>query len=343
MISDIAGNLVQQILNGNALLVQSYGNDTINPTVIGFNLLDLNNGEMRIEFDEPILPEDVQFSGITLISDTASINLSDGIVTSFNELSTVLSIEFSTEDLTQIKLDQNLRNGILDITLSVAESAFSDPANNTVIAINQSLLGSNFRSDFTKPTLLDYELDLDEGLLILTFNDVMNLNSFNPMFITLQNQPGENVPSFALTGGIPQTDDNFIIEVMLTLNDINDIKQDSLLAVSESTTYLSIRGQAISDISGNTVDEIVPNFARIALNFTQDQTPPVLSEFIIDLNAGYIMFLFTETVNITSFSAGEVVLQNTSVGNSSTGELRLSDGGRSDPSVADNSFCSLPY
>jgi len=65
--------------------------------------------------------------------------------------------------------------------------------------------------------------------------------------------------------------------------DINSIKQDANLAVSEATTFLSITSSAVTDASGNPITDVIVSSALVSV-FTQDSTPPTLLYFTLDLN-----------------------------------------------------------
>ena len=117
MVNDIAGNAVVERQNGiSSLQASNYTEDTIQPQVSQFTQLDMNTGSLRITFSEPILPENVVFSGITLqstVNGGNAVTLTGGTATSFNAQSTTLSIQLSRDDLRDIKILGDLGRSVL--------------------------------------------------------------------------------------------------------------------------------------------------------------------------------------------------------------------------------------
>ena len=349
MIMDIAGlDVVERESAINPLPVNNYTRDSIPPEVTSFTELDMNTGVLRISFSEPVLPQDVSFTGITLQSTMlgggSSVTLTGGTVTSDNAQSTTLAITFSTTDIRDIKVFNDLGRDIFTSYLSVIESGFSDAAGNPVLPINSStaVQANSYRTDFTRPTLTGYEFDLNMGLLVLTFDDAVEPFGFDPTQITLHSATDATLSStisYQLTGYamLPTTTDNYVLNVTLLSQDLNNIKATVGLLSSPDTTYLSTQGQAIRDLFGNFLQSIEEGQTLLTSNFTGDSTPPNLNMFSLDLNIGALVLMFDESVNITNFSPAGLTLQNArNASENDTITLTLSANGFALPNTSAN-------
>ena len=321
MVNDVAGNAVVERQNGiNSLQASNYTEDTIQPQVSQFAQLDMNTGHLRITFSEPILPENVVFSGITLQSTANggnSVTLTGGTATSLNAQSTTLSIQLSRDDLRDVKILGDLGRSIFSSYLSISTSAFTDPAGNPVVSINSTsaIRANSYISDVTRPSIIMYEFDLDEGLMVLTFDDAIDLATFNPDQISLQNTADDTqmpAVSYTLTGFQvpPVTADNYVLNLTLSQTDLNNIKAMRGLARNQTSTYLIATGSTISDLFNNPLDSVVPSQAMQTALFTPDITFPNLVEYSLDLDIGALVISFDETVAIETFVPSEVVIQN---------------------------------
>ena len=322
MITDIAGLQVVEVTNGiNALPVMDFIPDTIAPQAVQVTQLDMNRGILSIRFNEPILPLDTNFTGITLQSSAMGggsvVTLTNGTVTSANPQSTILNIALSDGDLRDIKLFNDLGRATLNSFVSISPNAFSDPAGNAIVEVNSSsaLQASFYLPDVTGPMLTGFDFDLDQGLLLLTFDDAINEMVFDPTQITLHSAEDGTLPtttSFQLTGYLtePTTADSYVLSVMLATMDLNLIKAETELFTMEGNSFISADGLAIRDLFSNFLQSVVAGEAIPVTNFTADTTSPQLSAYTLDLDIGGLVLSFDETVNITTFMPSDLTLQN---------------------------------
>ena len=156
--------------------------------------------------------------------------------------SRILTIEISDNDLNEIKSEPNLAISKETTYLSISGPALQDVFSNQINTISQSnaLAALNFIDDTTSPSLQNFTVDMNEGQLILTFDEVVLLKSF--IFNEFQLQSEEDVSSaetFNLTGGIVSGDYLSEVVVNITSSDLTSLQLRSGLATRQNNTYLS--------------------------------------------------------------------------------------------------------
>ena len=107
----------------------------------------------------------------------------------------------------------------------------------------------------------------------------MRGSSINAQEFTIQNQQLSFPPVLALSGGMVNSSDGLVIQLILDNNDLNIIKEDTRIGTSTSNTYLSMTANAVNDTSDNMVAPIGSNFAIPARNVVDDTSPPQLLGF----------------------------------------------------------------
>ena len=142
----------------------------------------------------------------------------------------------------------------------------------------------------------------------------MNTSSLDVSQITLQyaeNVTGEErVFSFSPLSSFTNTFDNDIVEIIIGLDDLNELKRIRGLAASFSTSYISMTAQTLVDMNNNMLSEIPMSDALQVSMFTDDSTNPVLLGYELDLNAGTLLLNFSETIDIFSLNISTLTLQS---------------------------------
>ena len=146
--------------------------------------------------------------------------------------------------------------------------------------------------------------------ITLTFSETVDILSFDPTGLTLQNLESSPSSSFTLTGGNISTSSGPVLKVSMTASDINRISGISNLATSVNDVYLSITRETIRDTSNNRVRLIPTSAALQAYAFNLDVANPSLLAFDLDLNSGRIFLSFDEFVNISTLQVSELTLQD---------------------------------
>ena len=234
------------------------------------------------------------------------VNLSD---------STTLEVFFSSTDLNSIKKLENLATEKNNSFLIISSLFVQDMNENWVAAISNSsaLKASTVTPDRTAPSLVSFDLDLNEGKLILSFSETVDRSSLNVTSIVLQHdqvQSSDPQLFHRLANRSRSTsEDGVTIVIDLHATDLNEVKRLPALASTINNTYLTLSSSAINDMNSNAVVEISINQGLRALALLPDVTQPELLEFDLDLDSGEVTLLFSETVNASSLNIVSITLQ----------------------------------
>jgi len=125
------------------------------------------------------------------------LTLSGGDVTRSTDALTLM-IVLSASNLNQLKAVSTLATFANDTFVNIAEDAILDLANNGLhAAIHQVDV---FIPDDTALEIVSFLFDLNVGLLNLAFSEAINISTFDPTRITLQNSQTLDEFSVAITG-----------------------------------------------------------------------------------------------------------------------------------------------
>ena len=182
-------------------------------------------------------------------------------------------------------------------------------------AINpaNAILVSAYGNDSTMPMLVAFDLDLNTGLLTLSFNEAVNTSTLLLSDITLQDERAANNGIYRLTGSsvtINALQNRAVIDVLVGEVDLNAIKLMPLCYDNQSC-YIRHSPSLVTDVSGLPVYPHVDGNALIISTFTPDTTPPLLTEFVLlNLSSNELILRFNETVDINSFNVTGLRLQS---------------------------------
>ena len=343
-IQDMNGNYIVPVPDFMALPVTRFTPDETRPEVTRFDL-NLSTERLILTFSETINATSVEVTGIFVqfaaYSDPPGLRqLVGGTVLTPDD--TIVEIQLSSSDLNYIKSVPFLATSTMNTYLRIENYTVADMNSNLVVMIinGQAIPVGNFTEDDQNPVLVAFDLDMNTGMIHLTFNETVNTSSLVVEQITLQSDLFETeiTTQFvfdSLSGTGSNSSDWPTITIIIGEDDLNEIKRLSDLAISAETTYLNLTQFAIEDTSGNL---IVPT-ALAVTNYTEDATPPQVTSFTFDLNLGQLHFTFSETVNVSSLNLTQIRLQNAQVSTSSTYNVELAGGRILTPS--DNTTASI--
>ena len=302
------------ITDGSGLQVTTFTPDTTDPVLVSFDL-DLNRGELLLTFDESVNASSLDLTEIVIQSSQESIEnetrefrltLSGdpGLrTTSTLDDSTVITVTLGFDDMNDIKRFTDLAVDNSTTFISFINTTIFDMNNNPIVPIppenaTQVLF---FTEDLTPPTLVSFDLDVDNGLLLLTFDETVNVSSLFTPAIQLQSTQtgGEIVP--LTESSESRSENDYIVVVEIGVADLNEIKRHQQLAQSRDNTYISFTSDAIRDMNYNSVNSISTFSARPVTNHEPDRTSPTLEAFHLDLDEGILYLTFDETVDVSTF------------------------------------------
>ena len=317
LVEDMNGNDLIGLEFTNGSQVDEFYEDLVNPELVSFDL-DLTEEILYLSYSETVDPYTINISSLTLQQQQSS--LPDSVVESYTltianvstMYSTLIEVFLDTSDLDHIKELFNLATDRDDTYISFPMASILDMNYNEVVAINpeNATQVSRYTMDTISPVLHGWSLDLKNDLIILHFTETVNVQSLNPVSLTIQSVNTSSVASETLSGGSMSQRNFTSVEVYLTTTDINNIKRNTDIATSLSNTYVSITADLISDMSENPVVAI-PSLAALEVqNITFDDNAPVLEYFNIDMNLGILTLKFNETVNTSSLVLEYITLQS---------------------------------
>ena len=278
------------------------------PQLSSFTQLDMNSENIRLMFNEPMNETRIDFSGITICSDPTCMDnyaLNGGENVRFiDNFRQVIHIDLIPEDIRGIKLlFPMLATSPTNSFVRVTDGTFFDTTGNPNVATAtaQPVDPNNYRADTTSPSLLSFQLDVNSGILNLTFNDVIDVRSVQYMFITLQNEQ-ERVSTtefVTLTNAVPVSDNDYSIQIRIINGDLNNLKAVPSLATNENDTYIVLGSNAFADVAGSFLLPVTESNALQASFVGPDTQRPELMAFTFNASTGVLTLMFNEVVNVS--------------------------------------------
>lgn len=317
VVSDLSFNLAQRISNTDAIQVSMFILDTLPPVILNFSL-NLADNSMALTFSEPVIVSSFNPALLVLESsiDPASrilYNLTGGSVhQSMFYASRIISFTLANQDIVFLKTNTSIATGLSNTYLFAPRGLVSDtaiPLNiNTITA---GLQPSNFTDDTSRPSLVAFDLDINSGVLTLSFDDVIDGSLLNTSAIVLQNarvrQPGE----WHRISDISFSPNAFIIYVSVSLYDLNRLKRIRDLCTHAGNCYITVDSTIAADLSLNVAFPIADGMALAVSSFTEDITGPFLVSWTLDMDSmGLMSLTFDEPVDITTFHVDQLTLQS---------------------------------
>ena len=294
--------------------------DRVPPMVLSFSI-NLVDDVITLTFNEPVRVSSVMYTGLTLLSEPSFTpidirNLTGGENTEDTDMNgtMILSGYLVQPDIRYLKLSDDLATSIADTWLSVIEGTIQDMNGNDLVAVplNVAIRASDFIEDDTPAMLIDLTLDMDQGLLHLTFNDIINASTFYPRALTVQNSRVIGGDFVTLSqSSFTESENGYFITVNVSTEDLNRIKLNDNLGTMQGNVYISLRGEGFDDNYGRNIIPTTTHEAIPASNFTEDKTAPFLIDFELNMNLGTLTLIFDETVRANTIMEEEIILLNT--------------------------------
>lgn len=288
---------------------------------MNFNL-DINGeGLLVLTFSETVNVTSLDLTQITLENEniTSSVTLSGGV--KLNGDSHILNIKLSSADHNYLKYYTDLAVDKQTTYIRLGTTSVYDMSGNVVsIAGQPRLIVNVFSPDTTNPRLASFNMDLTANILSLTFTELINVTSFTITEVSLHASNIMYSENYTLTGGAisgPSLTSGHppVIYISLILNDTNTIKQLRNLAISNTSTYLSIPATAASDNSGNSLVPIYPSSPLRVSIYSPDLIKPRINFFSLDLTTEILRLYIDETIDITSLDISSITLQSSKISN----------------------------
>ena len=245
-----------------AIQATSFIPDQTPPSILAFTL-NLTSNILTLLANEPLDPASYNPSGFTLQNspnitglNVMSVSLTGGVAEQSTTSIFELNIFLSNVDTDMLKQMSDLATDPTNIFLSLSGDAISDFGGNRETAISgmNALNASAYGGDLTRPTVSAVSLDLNSGVLTITFSEVVDISIFDSSSIQLQTgiSSGDifnfasltTLPPISVMNNLSNT-----IAFMITLSDLNDIKLDPEFGVAGST-FVTLDSDITVDSSG---------------------------------------------------------------------------------------------
>jgi hypothetical protein len=310
-------NNAQRITNAAAQLASTYTPDLSPPEIDTFSL-DLDANVLTLEFSEPVLvrtfsPRQLVVNSQSMPGGGISYQLTGGDVhpTSLAASATI-SFTLTNDDVTYLEVNTSIATGSSDTYLS-ALAGLADDTNGLTSVDLPPIHVSGFTPDDSAPSVVGFELNMDSGELIVTFNDTIIGSSFDVSAITLQSavfrQPME-WHTLSQDSSTSSIQDGFTVTVSLGTDDLNRIKQIRSLCTSVVNSYMTVTATIADDPYGVDVSAVTDGKSLQASRFTADDSRPSVDSWILDMNTGQIVLMFSETMDIMTFRPDQLSVQN---------------------------------
>ena len=310
---DITAQPVLPNENGtNTLAVREYMPDITPPPLLSFSL-DLTAETLSLSFNESV---DAMTLDVTQITIAAGINVtSDDLSYTLTNLSTSMSrnlpeivIDLDVVDLNEIKRKEGLATSENNTYIFFTSLTIADTFGNLIVetAPLNAVKVTQYIADVINPELTGFDLDMNTGVLTLNFTETVNSSSLDTSGITFYSTMTTPLQTYTLSGfHNAVTGSSDVIWITLTNDDLNELKVRQMLAVSNSSTFLSLTPDTIQDMNNNMVSSspVYP-----VGNFVPDTTPPTLRSFSIDMDSGQLTLNFDETVQSMSLQSRYLAL-----------------------------------
>ena len=295
--------------NGSAIEV-TVTRDTTPPVVTSIDL-DLDQGTITLNFDEPVDPQTTAPSAISITNSTELPKFDFGVnEANFTAVdSDTITITLSEDEAA--KLIEQFDGGLIAYA-EFTEDLISDLFGNKIEPTLTPRKIDNVIYDLTSPKLLSFDLDMNDGILTLSFSEAVDGSTFSPSAISIQKAELSS-DSFTLSNlSIATQLNTTVIQLNLSSSDLDGIKATPFTATSQDNTFIAVTDQLIKDLYGNRNQErLNGNALQVSDNFVLDSVDPKLLSFTFGNYNGRatLSLTFDDVVNASSIIPSDLKLQ----------------------------------
>jgi len=295
MVKDTAANQV----TGSVQKAAAFAGDSVAPELQSFDL-NLTSGIAIFYFSETVNASSLSVPKFTLTGKsthhtfTACDVATLGAPTTFPHSET-LELTISRADLDEIKRSPGLCTSTSDCVLSVQSSAVVDMNRNGVKA-TQVPVGV-FSGDDKSPSILSFGLDMNTGVLSLSFDETVNADTLNVSRISLFAAANQTLRLRLTESSAGAKKNNATLHITLSGTDLDKLKALQIVSANSADVQILVDAAAALDMSNNPV---AATNKVVASTILEDKTAPTLESWTIDVDTGLLKAKFSEIMNITS-------------------------------------------
>ena len=291
-----------------------YIKDNIGPILNAFTL-DYNLDKLIFTFNEPILTSTLNVSLLTFSAsaNSSALNYSlTGGEVEFLSLATGVTqfnLLLTRTDIRALKVSTLIGTSLYDTFLSIYFGAIHD----TSYSPNKALYFqrvSHFVLDSAPVEVEDFSIDLNFGILYLTFNDVIDISSFDPSGLTLLNGSisGDSTSYTLSDNSLAHNQDGYYLDIELSYFDFNSISFIPRLASNLNLTFISYGANFIKDIFGTNILALTREDAVMASIYIPDSTRPQLLEFDFNVDKSLLTLYFSEAIDLATLRTDQLTI-----------------------------------
>ncbi|EGD82840.1 hypothetical protein PTSG_11403, partial [Salpingoeca rosetta] len=323
-IADFAGNSMRQVASASAVAAVSYVADATGPVLQSF-ALNMTSGVLRLTFDEVVARATFDATQARLVNAatgaTVAVALDAVAVDAPAANSTTLGFTLTQAAANEVRARTGLGTTVDNTYLQLLAGAIRDAAGNANLPVTanatqvvQDALPARL---LALPRIAAFTLDVDVGTLLVTFNEPVRGESFDPTGLTVQAARTSAIESVTLTGGAvslvrAEAGDvgSRVVRVDLLQDDTVSLKLNLNLATAQADTYLSATNATVQDMSGNWNAPVPTNDARPSSVYQRDETPAALVSYELDMLAGTLSLTFSDVVDVSTLRVQSIALVN---------------------------------
>ncbi len=263
------------------------------------------DGFIGFIFSEGINTQTVNPAGITLrftdrtTGDPGTLTLSGmaNVGVFPGDLGALLQVFFIPEDLNSLKFYSSVSE---NISINIQADSFFD-ANSMGNKLVTDYLIMFVAPDTTSPNLQGFDIDLNVGNIILTFDEPIDTNTANISIVTVAGTPDLSGASYTINSSMVITATNLstIITIQLDLEVLNTIKADPDVCIAPFNCFLFTPPFSFADIGGNANTN---GSIAVPVSLIPDTVSPQLTSYSVDLNNGTMTLQFSEPIDSFQFS-----------------------------------------
>eukprot|EP00912_Choanoflagellata_sp_UC4_P001172 UC4_evm1s733 len=324
-------------LTQSPLTANPFTPDTLSPRVVG-SILDMNRGFLNLTFSETVRSNTLgsyssdNFLGVEI----SNGNLGEGIALSgergsmqVSQNGVTVSVKIGDGDLNALKAFDGVASSPETAFLSVKNNAIKDMVGNPVDILTLKKI-PEFKPDTTPPQIVQFFLDMNQGIVNLKFSETINFGSLNATKLQLMSRALHNETisftedsfsfdtnpknimeflesSFDLGSGLGSSEDNgyrstgysTTLKLQISHQYLNALKAQPRIA---KDCFLTVSEGAWLDMNGipSVAARIVSDAPEASTNVIPDTEAPSLTNYDIDMNTGTIKLSFSETVELST-------------------------------------------
>ena len=324
-VQDTFANPSKVVPSTRALQAASYTADSTRPQLSAFSV-DMSAATMTFTFSETVNAAGFNPTQITVqntaASPTKTYTLTGGSTGSTP--STVITLSLTQADVDALAKLDGLLTSNTDSFVNLAASLVRDMANELLNPVTRQ--ADTFNRDNVAPSLRSFDLDMDSGLMTVSFSEVISFSSLNAALGEILTQDGSQVESLSGNSATAGSTNDVTLSLTLSTTTLNNLKLNTLLAVSKETTYLNLTAGFIQD----TLNNLSPGSASVqnVRTFTPDTTDVSLQSFSMVGGSSELSLTFSEPVDVSTLDVTKIVLQNSQTSQSPGGFFRLTSSSR---------------